>query len=201
MNIGIIGTGNLGIELGRLWAKQGHVVFFGSRNPDYALEVAGSIGVMASGGGLAAAAKFGRVALLNVRWDALPDVLKETGSLRGRIVIDATNPTQPDWTALYQREPISGAEALARMLPGTKIVKAFTRVMATAGRGAPPSIAYAGDDADAKATVARLIEAAGASPLDYGSLESARELEAARTNGIQPLYLIGRAGAMKITRG
>lgn len=198
MNIGIIGTGNLSIELGRLWTKQGHVVFFGSRNPDYALEVANSIGVMASGGGVAAAAKFARVVLLSVRWDALPDVLKEAGSLRGKIVIDATNPMLPDWTALYQRESISGAEALARMLPGAKVVKAFNRVMVTAGSGAQTAVAYAGDDAEAKATVAGLIEDTGASALDYGCLDSARALEAAQDTRIQPAYLISRMGALKI---
>lgn len=198
MNIGIIGTGNLSIELGRLWTKQGHVVFFGSRNPDYALEVANSIGVMASGGGVAAAAKFARVVLLSVRWDALPDVLKEAGSLRGKIVIDATNPMLPDWTALYQRESISGAEALARMLPGAKVVKAFNRVMVTAGSGAQTAVAYAGDDAEAKATVAGLIEDTGASALDYGCLDSARALEAVQDTRIQPAYLISSLGALKI---
>lgn len=198
MNIGIIGTGNLSIELGRLWTKQGHVVFFGSRNPDYALEVANSIGVMASGGGVAAAAKFARVVLLSVRWDALPDVLKEAGSLRGKIVIDATNPMLPDWTALYQRESISGAEALARMLPGAKVVKAFNRVMVTAGSGAQTAVAYAGDDAEAKATVAGLIEDTGASALDYGCLDSARALEAVQDTRIQPAYLISSMGALKI---
>jgi 8-hydroxy-5-deazaflavin:NADPH oxidoreductase len=200
MNIGIIGTGNLGIELGRLWAKQGHVVFFGSRNPDYALEVASSIGVMASGGGVAAAAKFGRVVLLAVRWDALPDVLKEAGSLRGKIVIDATNPSQPDWTALYQRDPVSGAEALARMLPGAKVVKAFNRVLVTAGRNGQTAVAYAGDDAEAKATVAGLIEAAGSSALDYGCLDNARSLETVQDTRVQPAYLIGQTGLLKITR-
>jgi predicted dinucleotide-binding enzyme len=198
MNIGIIGTGNLSIELGRLWTKQGHVVFFGSRNPDYALEVANSIGVMASGGGVAAAAKFARVVLRSVRWDALPDVLKEAGSLRGKIVIDATNPMLPDWTALYQRESISGAEALARMLPGAKVVKAFNRVMVTAGSGAQTAVAYAGDDAEAKATVAGLIEDTGASALDYGCLDSARALEAVQDTRIQPAYLISSMGALKI---
>ena len=33
MNIGIIGTGNMGSALGRLWASKGHAVFFGSRDP------------------------------------------------------------------------------------------------------------------------------------------------------------------------
>jgi hypothetical protein len=200
MNIGIIGTGSLGIELGRLWTKQGHVVFFGSRNPDYALEVASSIGVMASGGGVAAAAKFGRVVLLAVRWDALPDVLKEAGSLRGKILIDATTHGQPDWTALYQRENVSGAEAIARMTPGAKVVKAFNRVLVTAGHGAQTTIAYAGDDAEAKATVAGLIEDAGASPLDHGCLENARALEAVQNVRVQPAYVIGSMGALRIKR-
>ena len=55
MNIGIIGTGCLGSALGRLWTSKGHVVFFGSHDPDKAIVLGHSIGVMASGGTIAQA--------------------------------------------------------------------------------------------------------------------------------------------------
>ncbi len=34
MKIGIIGSGNIGGSLGRLWAQAGHEIFFSSRNPE-----------------------------------------------------------------------------------------------------------------------------------------------------------------------
>lgn len=34
MKIGIVGSGNIGDPLGRLWAQAGHEVFFASRHPE-----------------------------------------------------------------------------------------------------------------------------------------------------------------------
>src|SRR5450432_2224386 len=100
MNIGIIGTGNMGSALGRLWASKGHAVFFGSRDPDKALVLGHSIGIMSSGGTIAQAAKFGSVVLLAVGWEAVPSALKAAGSLSGKIVIDCTNPMTSNWMKL-----------------------------------------------------------------------------------------------------
>ena len=41
MNIGIIGSGNMGAAMGRAWAAKGHVVLF-SNNPIYRSETVGS---------------------------------------------------------------------------------------------------------------------------------------------------------------
>ena len=40
MKIGIVGTGHMGGALGKLWAEKGHQVFFGSRKPEKAQELA-----------------------------------------------------------------------------------------------------------------------------------------------------------------
>ncbi len=32
MKVGIIGTGNVGTSLGKIWAENGHDIFFGSRD-------------------------------------------------------------------------------------------------------------------------------------------------------------------------
>ena len=76
MNIGIIGIGKVARELGQRWTSKGHVVFFGSCDPDKAIVLGHLLGMMASGGTIAQAAKFGRVVLLAVGWDAVPTTLQ-----------------------------------------------------------------------------------------------------------------------------
>lgn len=73
----------------------------------------------------------------------------------------------------------TSSEATARRLPGARVVKAFNttfwRHLARQGRPEVPmterrAIPLAGDDADAKAVVARLIEEIGFAPMDTGGL-------------------------------
>jgi predicted dinucleotide-binding enzyme len=63
-------------------------------------------------------------------------------------------------------------------------VKAFNTTFANTLRegevsGEPLDVFLAGDDEEAKATVAQLVESGGLRPVDAGPLKRARELEAA----------------------
>jgi len=208
MNIGIIGTGNMGSALGRLWASKGHAVFFGSRDPDRALVLGHSIGVMASGGTIAQAVKFANVILLAVCWEAVPAALKAAGSLEGKVIIDCTNPMNSDWTRLVEGLNSSGAERIAQLAPGAKVVKAFNHVYAQIIQSSPlfgsqnASVLYCGDDEDAKERVACLIEDAGFDPVDSGVLQNARYLEPIAEQMMQFAYVIGMGTdqAIKIIR-
>ena len=67
--------------------------------------------------------------------------------------------------------------------PGARFVKAFNTTFAgtlSEGRvaGEPLDVFIAGDDSDAKATVAGLARDGGLNPIDAGPLKRARELEA-----------------------
>jgi len=208
MNIGIIGTGNMGCALGRLWASKGHAVFFGSRDPDKAIVLGHSIGIMASGGTIAQAAKFGSVVLLAVGWDAVPSALQAAGSLSGKIVIDCTNPMTSDWTLLIEGLTSSGAEHIARLIPEANVVKAFNHIYAQIIQSSPlfgsqnASVLYCGDDEEAKEKVACLIEDAGFEPVDSGTLCNARYLEPIAEQMMQFAYVIGMGTdqALKIIR-
>ena len=58
MNIGIIGSGNVGSTLGELWAKAGHQVMFSfSRHPERLQTLAKRIGFNATSGTPAEAAE------------------------------------------------------------------------------------------------------------------------------------------------
>jgi NADPH-dependent F420 reductase len=208
MNIGIIGTGNMGSGLGRLWARRGHVVFFGSRDPQKALRLGETLGVMASGGTIAQAAAFGQVVLLAVRWDAVPEALKAAQSLDGKILIDCTNPMTSDWMRLVEGLTTSGAEKIQSLVPGAQVVKAFNHVYAQIIQSSPlfgsqnASVFYCGDNADAKECVASLIEDAGFDPVDSGPLQNARYLEPIAEQMVQFAYVIGMGTdqALKIIR-
>jgi predicted dinucleotide-binding enzyme len=184
MNIGIIGSGNVGSGLGKIWAERGHRVFFSSRNVRKAADLAQSIGVNAQAGTVAEAAKFGEVILLSTPWSSTADAVRDAGRMPGKTVIDCTNPLEPDFSRLAIGHTTSAAEEIAKMAPEAKVVKAFNTVFAEVYHSPSrlfgsriPTMFYCGDDARAKGTVKKLIVDAGFEPVDSGPLTVARYLE------------------------
>jgi len=92
MHIAILGSGNMGAALGRLFAKAGHAVSFSySRDPKKLERLARSSGERASAATPADAVRHANVVLLAVHWSQVPKVLRAAGSLRGKVLIDCTN--------------------------------------------------------------------------------------------------------------
>lgn len=185
MRIGIIGAGNIGSGLGNLFAKNGHEVMFSySHDPKKIQRVANEAGANAQSGTPEQAARFGDVVVLAVGWGAVIDALKAAGSLDGKILISCVNPLTPDYSGLVVGTTTSGAEEIAKLVPGAHVVEAFLNVFAgilhsgTMLFGADvPSVFYCGDDAGSKATVAKLITEIGLEPVDSGPLKNARFVE------------------------
>src|SRR5215472_6078104 len=94
MNIGIIGSGNVGGALGTRWAKGGHQVIFGSRDPgaNDMKDLLAKAGSKARAATLQDAAKSGEVLLLSTPWPVTREVVQGLGDLSGKVLIDATNP-------------------------------------------------------------------------------------------------------------
>ncbi|MCK4898950.1 MAG: NAD(P)-binding domain-containing protein, partial [Anaerolineales bacterium] len=94
MNIGILGTGNIGGTLGKVWAHAGHQVVFGTRdvnNPKIQplLERAGGNARVDT---ITNAINFGEVLLFAIPWAAVAATVQDHAhSLQGKIVLDATN--------------------------------------------------------------------------------------------------------------
>jgi NADPH-dependent F420 reductase len=197
MKIGIIGTGNMGSGLGKLWAGQGHEVMFGSREPDRAKELAGSIAGNVRGGSYAEAAAFGDSVLLAVPWQGVEESVAACGSLADKILIDCTNPMTPDYMQLVVGHSTSGAEEIAKMASGAKVIKAFNHVYAQIIHSSPEfgnrkaNVFIAGDDAEAKQSVANLIQDVGFEPVDSGPLQNARYLEPLAELCVQLAYALG----------
>ncbi|HEX7344493.1 MAG TPA: NADPH-dependent F420 reductase [bacterium] len=182
MNIGIIGTGNMGGAIGKGWAAAGHKVLFGSRDPKKSAELAKSSGPNAKSGTYKDAVAFGDVVLLATPWHSTQDAIKAAGSFKGKILIDCTNPLLPDFAGLALGHEISAGEEIARWTPGSRVVKAFNSIgsahIANPKFGSQNADGYyCGDDEQAKEVAAHLIKDLNLNPVDCGPLKNARLLE------------------------
>jgi hypothetical protein len=180
MKIGIIGSGNIGATAARLFARAGHEVAVSNSRGGEGLE-----GLIAElGGGARAAdveggARFGEVVLVAVpfgKYEALP-----ASAFEGKVVIDANNyyPGRDGRFAALDGGETTSSELLASHLRGARVVKGFNTIwfehLARQGDAGLPveerrAIFIAGDDEEAKRTVARLVEEIGFAAVDTGSL-------------------------------
>ncbi len=186
MKIGIIGSGNVGSALGKIWGRNGHEIMFSSRRPDKLKGLAESVGKNAFYGTPAEAAKFCNVTILAVPWGQVESALKLAGppNLNGKILVDCTNPLKSDYSGLAVGHTTSAAEEVAKLAEGSKVVKAFNTTFAAIMHSSSRMFGhekgtgfYCGDDGSAKAVVSELIRETGLEPLDAGPLTSARYLE------------------------
>ena len=172
MNIGIIGSGNLGSGLGSLWAKKGHKIIFSySRNLDK-LNALAADNPGAKTGTPAEAVKNSEVIILSVKWENIHDALKAAGPMNGKILIDCTNPVSPDMSSLSIGHTTSGAEEVAKMVTGARVVQAFNTLCADVYHSDSrlfgsrrPTMFYCGDEPQAKSVVFDLINELGLEPV------------------------------------
>jgi len=189
MRIGIIGAGKVGGGLGKLWVRSGHQVFFSSRHPKRLKGLVEEAGSGAYSGNVADAALFGDIILFSPNFWSVDDALKATGPLKGKTVVDVTNPLEWNPNGRMVRS-LSGSttagEELAKKLPDAHVVKAFSTIPASFIPHAfhrPDQLQrlvvfYCGDHRLSKLAVDRLIADSGFVGVDAGSLRLARELEA-----------------------
>jgi predicted dinucleotide-binding enzyme len=186
MNVTIIGTGNMARAIGKRLVSGGHGVTVLGKETAAAEEAVQAIG----GNGSAEAGQSGQeitddVVVLAVYFPDARAAVEEYGDgLSGKVLIDISNPVNETYDGLVTPPDSSAAQELAASSSGARVVKAFNTTFANTlgeGRvaGQPLDVLLAGDDQEAKATVARLIEDGGLRPVDAGPLERARELEAA----------------------
>jgi 8-hydroxy-5-deazaflavin:NADPH oxidoreductase len=177
MNIGIVGSGNIGATAARIFANVGHdVAVSNSRGPESLVPLVEEIGSNARAATVEEVADFGDVVLVAMPFFAY-EVLP-ADRLAGKVVVDAMN--------YYERRDgridfngLTSSEVVAQHLPNSRLVKAFNtmhyQTLRTEGRPSAPMeerlvLFVAGDDEEAKAVVSRLIEEIGFAPVDTGSL-------------------------------
>ena len=185
MKIGILGAGNVGGTLGAGWAKHGHEVLFGVRDQGSAdtLELVRRCGGRGKAGSPSEAAAFGGVIVNALPWGAAKAVLSAL-DLKGKILLDATNPLLPGLSGIEVGTTSSGAELVSQWARGASVVKifnttGFNNMANPVYHGEPIPMLYCGDDKAAKAAAAELAAAIGFAPVDAGPLSNARLLEPA----------------------
>jgi 8-hydroxy-5-deazaflavin:NADPH oxidoreductase len=187
VNVGILGTGNLAITLGRAWAAVGHTIVVTGRNPRNARRAAGEIGDAAEAVAPADFATRVDVVVIAIAWEGLDGALSLVGavdgSLNGITVIDCTNALD---YATGQLKPTLGsaAELVARAARGAHVVKALHLFAGASwpysgSQDSAPVVAICGDQRDALERTRALIADLGARTAVVGGLTSARQLEEA----------------------
>lgn len=183
MNIGIVGSGDIGSTLGRLWAKKGHKILFSFSHDKQKLErLAQECGNGSRAVTPYEAVSLSEVVLFSVPWTQIDEAYKQIGRFDGETVIDTTNPYIDEQMNVQQfDESTSSSEEVARKLEGAKVIKAFNTLRdetlwERSGQGLV--IFYAGDYPQMKQQkIARLIEDAGFVPYDVGALREGKKQE------------------------
>ena len=165
-HLSILGTGNMGQAIASVAGKGGHTVqLLGQADTETPIS--------------------GDVVVLAVPYPAISTVLSQRADqLAGKVVVDITNPLNFEtFDSLVVPADSSATAEIAAALPESHVLKAFntnfagTLASGTVG-GSATTVQIAGDDADAKSTLAGIVTSGGLAAIDAGSLSRARELEA-----------------------
>src|SRR5512141_670450 len=183
---GVLGSGEVGQVLAKGLKDHGYEVRIGSRTPAKLAEYSKGTGITA--GTFAEVGRWGEALVLSVKGDAAERVLSLVGpDVGGKVVIDTTNPlteAPPEQGVLHSFTGPNESlmERLQRAWPTARFVKAFScvgsaRMVDPDFGGVRPTMFYCGDDAEAKATVARVLDQFGWEAADMGGAIAARAIE------------------------
>ena len=179
MRIGILATGRMATGLARAYAKLGHEVTLGSRNPQRAQHAAAELVGTVRGGSHLDASREAEMVVLAVPFGNAVDTLRPLADmLAGKIVIDITNPF-----GAVPAGQIAGIEHNAKAAPAARWVAAYkttfwkTLDQPASADGHKRDVLVCADDATAKGTVMQLIDQTGFRAIDCGRLENARTLD------------------------
>lgn len=184
--IAVIGTGNVGGALGPEFAAQGHTIVYGSREPARAdvVELVRRTGNGASAAQPTAAVVNADIVVLAVPGTAAVNIVRGLGDLSDKIILDPTNVISRDRG--FPMHGIEGdgsnAELIQAAQPDAFVVKAFNtlnfrQMVDPESAGGPITIPLAGDNTQAKAAIAELVEGMGLHAQDVGPLAYAEVLE------------------------
>jgi 8-hydroxy-5-deazaflavin:NADPH oxidoreductase len=180
-SISIIGAGTMARILGTRALAGGNTVEVVGRDPAKAAALAGALGRGATAGKIGAAPA-GDIVILAVPYASAAPVVSQYGdALAGKVIVDISNPFNPNATGLATPDGTSIAEEIAKAAPASAhVVKAFNTIFGNVlAQGRPLDVFIAGDDAQAKASMSAFIESIGLRPLDTGDLNMAHWLEGA----------------------
>jgi predicted dinucleotide-binding enzyme len=183
-DLGIFGTGRMGLRLAAMFARAGRRVVLASRDPGRARALASSLAIPGLSGGSHAEA-FTAPALLPaifVRDGLFAFADAHRAAFAGKLVVDIANPFNADYSDFTTPWDTSAAELLQARLPGARVVGAFKNVFAEVFDapdfdGLRSDVLVVGDDDEAKQAFLELAADTPFRYLDAGGLVHARTIE------------------------
>jgi predicted dinucleotide-binding enzyme len=183
MDIGILGAGAIGRALAVQAVRAGLRPIIGnSRGPGSLVDV-----VRALGPGVKAGTRDEvvepEIVILAVPWRSIPNALANLPEWNGRILVDATNPTEPLDLGFPGVLSGTSSEIVAQLSPTGRVVKAFNTLKPDILAADPQEyngrrvIFYSGNHDPSKAEIARLINRFGFCGIDLGSLADGGRLQ------------------------
>lgn len=199
--LGFIGSGQIGSALARLAVASGiNVVMSNSRGPRTLAELVAGLGVRARAATPAEAAGAGDLVLACLPLKAY--VQLPATALAGKAVIDVMNyiPDRDGRIPELDTGALTSSTLVQGHLPGCRVVKAFNniefRTLLTLARpsGAADrsALPITGDDDDAKAQVASLLDTLGYDPVDIGTLADSWRYQPGTPLFVQPYFAAGQ---------
>ncbi len=182
--IGILGTGRMGVRLAKMFAEAGQSVILGSRDVVRSTEIVKGLNLdnLAWGSYEDAANADVIIPAMFLR-DGMLDILEPLRhQFDHKIYVDISNPFNHTYTDFILPWDTSEAEQIQHRFPKTRVVGAFKNVWwevfdaPTFGEGVS-DVFVVSDDAEAKATVFKLVENTPFRYIDAGQLSNARTIE------------------------
>jgi len=188
MTTAIIGTGTIGTTIARHLVKGGERVLLAGRDDAKAEQVASELGGSARATTVQKAIADADVIIFAVWLDAMKELIAmHSRGLRGKVVVDPSNPIKPAEGGKFARtlpDGVSAGKVISGLLPpGTHYVKAFgslgAEALASSANRSPSRAAllYATDDETAARQIERLISVAGFDPVKAGGVGDALRME------------------------
>lgn len=186
--VAVIGLGNIGKVVAANLVKGNRPVIVADRKLEKATALAQQLGSLAKPMDIPAAIKEADIVVLAVWFNAIKEILSQyAGELRGKIVVDPSNPIAPDDKGGFKKiigEKESAGETLAALLPpGAKLAKALGTLGAASLSNAAfqqPEAAvlfYATDDTGINGDIEQLIRDNGFEPVRAGGIDQSIRLE------------------------
>ena len=190
MNVGILGSGDVGKSLAKGFVQAGHAVKIGTRQtPNEKLQQwIKESGFTITEGTYQEVAAFGEILVIATLGNAVEEVINAAGkeNFKGKLVIDVTNPLdiQPNQPPKLSTAHSSNGELVQSLLPDSHVVKSFNIVgnslfVNPQFAQGDPDMLVCGNDEDAKKQVTQILQDFGwKNIIDIGGIDQSHYMEA-----------------------
>ena len=187
MNVTIIGAGNVGKRLGKLISEtRSHQVYYGVKEKE-------QIDAKNHFISIEEAIQKSEIIFFTIPFVAYEKLLPAIAPLlKGKTVVDVTNPLNSDWSPIVLGAEDSAGEMVQRLLPESQVVKAFNTVFADImtpeklnREGHKTSCFIASNFLEAAEKIEQLANQMGLNAIIAGDLKNARYFEAIAHLNIQ----------------